>query len=376
MVKFNLNLEEQFLIEAIKERENDETDLILFLMERIGNEECLSLLRENEILSFGLGLEDHFQFSAFPEFEAEAWAITENTKSLLRILRLTCKVLSAHSIPVIALKNTGLAAAYDEIPAWAFPMGDIDLWIPKESMFLAHTALVEKGFVLKERFGDKGFDDQLADGGLEYSFEFEGKCYWVEIQWRPVAGKIIDQAQEQSFQLCLSRSKFLPDYGCHFLSPEDNLLQVCLHTAKHSYVRAPGFRLHTDVDRIVRRERIVWEVFFAGVERSNAFMSVYISLLLANILLDTPIPEWVLAKIKRKINKAKIISILLILKKVGLFFPKDKKFNRPLYGFFIYLHSRSLFDFISKIVGQIRKKNKSYFGVFKAIVEVIKSPRI
>ena len=42
------------------------------------------------------------------------------------------------------------------------------------------------------------------------------------------------------------------------LAPEDNLLQVALHTAKHSYVRAPGFRLHSDVDRVVRFQSIDW----------------------------------------------------------------------------------------------------------------------
>ena len=28
------------------------------------------------------------------------------------------------------------------------------------------------------------------------------------------------------------------------LNPEWNSVQVCLHTAKHSYTQAPGFRLH------------------------------------------------------------------------------------------------------------------------------------
>ena len=53
--------------------------------------------------------------------------------------------------------------------------------------------------------------------------------------------------------------KLIPEY--QILSPEDNLLQVALHTAKHSYVRAPGFRLHSDVDRIVCFQEINWNIF-------------------------------------------------------------------------------------------------------------------
>ena len=50
----------------------------------------------------------------------------------------------------------------------------------------------------------------------------------------------------------IDRSQQIEGTSLRILSPEDNLLQVCLHTAKHSYVRSPGFRLHLDVDQLFR----------------------------------------------------------------------------------------------------------------------------
>ena len=75
------------------------------------------------------------------------------------------------------------------------------------------------------------------------------------------------------------------------LAPEDNLLQVALHTAKHSYVRAPGFRLHSDVDRIIRFQKIDWSHFEKIVLKLKLKTAVYFSLFFAKDLLCTPIPK-------------------------------------------------------------------------------------
>ena len=56
------------------------------------------------------------------------------------------------------------------------------------------------------------------------------------------------------------------------------MLQVALHTAKHSYVRAPGFRLHVDVDRIVSTQNIDWKIFENMVCKLRVKTAVYISL--------------------------------------------------------------------------------------------------
>ena len=144
------------------------------------------------------------------------------------------------------------------------------------------------------------------------------------------------------------------------LSAEDNLLQVCLHTAKHSYVRAPGFRLHTDVDRIVSSINIDWNIFSTKVKNLNVRTAVYISLVLSHNLLSTQIPEKVLDDLKPSRLKTKIL--LFWLKKVGLFNPNGKKWSNIGYIVFVAL----LYDRISHLIkavfpplAEIREKNKN-----------------
>ena len=86
---------------------------------------------------------------------------------------------------------------------------------------------------------------------------------WWELQWRPVSGRWIRPDQEPDSAGLVDRSRPMEGTRARLLSPVDNLLQVALHLAKHSYVRAPGLRLHTDVDRVVRRQPIDWEAFAA-----------------------------------------------------------------------------------------------------------------
>ena len=122
------------------------------------------------------------------------------------------------------------------------------------------------------------------------------------------------------------------------LAPEDNLLQVALHTAKHSYVRAPGFRLHSDVDRVVRFQSIDWNKFESKVCDLQLKTAVYFSLFFAKQLLESPIPETVLIKLKPVWYRRK--SIHFFLKKAGLYNQNKKKFTRIGY----ILFNLSLYD--------------------------------
>ena len=110
----------------------------------------------------------------------------------------------------------------------------------------------------------------------------------------------------------------------HVLSPEDNLLQVCVHTAKHSYCRAPGLRLHMDVDRIVAHNVINWNTFLDRVRDCHVCTSTYLSLYIPTILFGTNIPSWVL----NELSTPKAEKILNALANVSLIHPKEKKFSK------------------------------------------------
>jgi hypothetical protein len=137
-----------------------------------------------------------------------------------------------------------------------------------------------------------------------------------------------------------------------------------VHTAKHSYLRAPGLRLHTDVERIVRGCTIDWQRFLLMVETLNVRTPVYFSLWLPAMLLGTPVP----AEVLRELSPSKIKKALTLrcIKSAGLFHPKDRaKFNRTSYILFNML----LYDNVGCLLRAVfpsRDSMKRRYGVSSA----------
>ena len=141
-----------------------------------------------------------------------------------------------------------------------------------------------------------------------------------------MAGRWIRQDKEPNSDNLINSSYCPKDTKVGILSPEDNLLQVCIHTAKHSYVRAPGLRLHLDVERIVKHKTINWDLFLEKVVQAHVKTSTYYSLYIPNKLFGTPIPKYVLERLEPSKYKRKKIE--KILKNVGLLYPHEKKFTK------------------------------------------------
>ena len=151
-----------------------------------------------------------------------------------------------------------------------------------------------------------------------------GEKIWFELAWRAVAGRWIRPDLEPDTNGFIGRSHTVGDTQVRVLSPEDNLLQVCIHTAKHSYVRAPGMRLHMDVDRIVAHTDIDWELFLKKVKEAHVCTSTYLSLYIPSVILHTQIPQWVLDELRPK----NIKKLMRLLSEAELPHPHGKKFSK------------------------------------------------
>ncbi len=148
--------------------------------------------------------------------------------------------LAARSIPVVALKNGGIARGLHRCPG-CNPMGDLDLLIRQPDFANAHEGLLELGykFCFRSEIEDGNLEEAIRGGSTEYLTVLpSGNQLWVELQWRPVAGRWIRPDQEPCGDDLIARSQSIDGTHVRLLCPEDNLLQVALHTAKHSYVRA------------------------------------------------------------------------------------------------------------------------------------------
>ena len=269
-------------------------------------------------LEIGLSLGEEWQ----TEFERQTAHLSFLRDKAVEI----CALMEENGIPMVVLKNGGIMVDMMDHPAKC-PMEDIDTLIKKSDFYKAHNLLVNNGFVFKFRseYEAEKLDEAYRDGSTEYYILTpNGEKMWFELAWRAVAGRWIRLDLEPGADGLVERSHCAKDTKVHILSPEDNLLQVSIHTAKHSYVRAPGLRLHLDVERIVANTKIDWELFLKKVNETHVRTSTYFSLYIPSVLFGTPIPQWVLDELKPK--KAKGIEKMLA--KAGLLHPKGAKFNK------------------------------------------------
>ena len=256
-----------------------------------------------------------------------------------------CTEMKKNGIPMIILKNGGIMTDIISDTA-ACPMEDIDSFIQKDNFLKAHEILLDNGFEFKFRseFEKENLQEAFLDGSTEYFMPMpDGGNMWFELSHRAIAGRWIRPDKEPDTDELFRRFYYADNTDIGILSPEDNLLQVCIHTAKHSYVRSPGLRLHLDVERIVRHKQIDWKIFLERVEQAHVTTSTYYSLLIPSVLFHTPIPEDVLLALMPPKGKRKRIEHLLA--HAGLLHPQSAKFTKVQFLFF----QTSLYDSIGDV---------------------------
>jgi hypothetical protein len=337
MLNLSLSPEESFLIEAIHHKNALNCDYLGELYRVLGDAHAYDLCMHNKVASIAYDALSYCGLSPTNKWLDEYTSVSDRISEYMEELDKTADLLAKQDIPLLALKNSGIARAlYPRLGA--SPMGDIDVLVRKQDFRRAHEILVENGYVMKFRspLEQENLDYAEQGGGAEYSVKLpSGGHLWFELQWRPVAGRWIRSDQEPTAEELVDRSHSVDGSAVRLLSPEDNLLQVSLHTAKHTYVRAPGFRLHTDVDRIVRGMEIDWDRFVGLVINLQVKTAVFFSLAFARELLGTPIPLEVLERIKPATWKVRLMSAWL--QRVGLFDPDGKKWGRIGYIVFVSL---------------------------------------
>lgn len=323
----------------------------------IGSEdELFEIAQTDEVASHIGWLLQETQLNYSVAWQKECRKVEKRVTILMDTLEEIAQCLQKSEIKIVALKNAGITKGIYPIYACS-PMGDIDLLVSASDFHKAHHFITkELGFTFKFRseLEEEDLEEAFKGGGTEYFKENKGQTVWLELQWRPIAGRWIQPHNEPNGDDLLKRSIPLQNSAVRILAPEDNLLQVALHTAKHSYVRAPGFRLHSDVDRIVRYQIIDWEKFVKNVSYLKLKTSVYFSLYFAKELLETPVPDNVVQQLRPGYITRK--TIFYYIRKAGIFNQKKKKFSKT--GYIIF--NLCLYDSFSEII-------KAVFPPFKTL---------
>ncbi len=332
---------EKMLVSCLVAREAANLETIYSNYTQCNERRLFEFAQEHEVASIvAMRLEALGKTSPMWQQAADDWKyrLTQRFEKLDQL----ASALKAENIPVIALKNAGIARAIYPYPEEC-PMGDFDTLVKKSDFRRAHEIVMGLGYSLgfraKVTIEEEGVEAGLLSGGTEYRMDLTDDIMWLELQWRSIAGRWIAPEIEPTAESLFETALSVEGSDLKILDPESNLLQVCLHTAKHSYVRAPGLRLHTDVDRIVRAyPAINWERFAERVESMRVKTAVYFSLYLPFILFNTPIPEDILKRLEPSKCQREFLMHRII--KGGLFHPLEHKFSRPAYLAF----TAALFD--------------------------------
>lgn len=332
------------------------------LLDGVPGKELCALAKANEVE--GAIVRNLIQHSCSDALHA-AWRqaydrTSQRISAYLAELDRVAAIFRKEGISLVALKNAGIARGIFPHHG-AVPMGDIDVLVESVHFRRAHQVLLAEGyhFEFRSALEDLALDSAESNGGAEYWLTLpDGQNMWLELQWRPVAGRWIRPDQEPLAEELMARSIPIPGTHVRLLAPEDNLLQVALHTAKHSYVRAPGFRLHLDVERIVRHyPDLDWDLFVRRVEALQVRTAVYFSLLIPRDLFGTPIPDKMLARLRPRPWKERLLTRWI--NRAGLFNPNEKKFNRLGYILFnalLYDDVRGLWRGIFPAAGWMRER--------------------
>ena len=328
--KENISPGYEFIIKAVSNDNNKFGNEIKLIYSQIGDQRAFDLAKINLVEP----IVAHSLINILDEEDLPPhWQLSHNESSrrisaYLSELDRVAAILAENNIPLIALKNGGIARGIYHCIG-CNPMGDLDVLVDKKHFKDAHHILLSEGYHFEFRSPLENAELEEAEklGGAEYWKTLpSGENLWYELQWRAVAGKWIRPDQEPTAEELIARSIPISGTAVRLLSPEDNLLQVSLHTAKHSYIRHPGFRLHLDVDRIVRTQKVDWDIFIKRVLTFKVKTPVYFSLAIPKVLFNTPIPNNVLTMLKPSVLKEEIISRWL--QKADLFNPDAPKFGR------------------------------------------------
>lgn len=192
--------------------------------------------------------------------------------------------LDALGIEVIPYKGVVLSEAYYGDMAMR-QSGDMDLFVRKQDVVRIKSAVRELSYTPRLPIPEDAEADYIASG-YEWTFDSHAGKNLLELQWalQPRFYAVdfdMDGLFERAVNITVAGRRVKTP------SPEDLLLVLSIHAAKHVWGRLLWL---CDIVRIVKRENLNWDWAQSQAHRLGVERILHITLLLANRLLTTEIP--------------------------------------------------------------------------------------
>lgn len=213
-------------------------------------------------------------------------------RALAQELITLCETFNARGVPVIPIKGATLAAlAYGDVALRDFT--DLDLLVPEGSIKEAQAILSILGY--ERRRAEAELGDPHHDDGPHHVFVKPRTLYRVDLQWQMVHQHFVFRLDRPE---CWERriSVVFENRTVLGLAPEDLLIVLCVHGSKHAWEH---LKWVCDVAELLRAQPgLDWERIVRVASDWRCRRLVYMGLSLARLMLDAPLPEGVLARLK------------------------------------------------------------------------------
>ena len=219
------------------------------------------------------------------------------TTELIRLLDLFDRA----GIQVIPLKGPALAWSLYESPGLR-SMSDLDLLVGKSDARRARDLLVAGGYC---RWVPKGVDLHLSSDSGEMPLLRADGSVGVDLHWR-ISAAHFDTLGASGFWSRLS-SVDIAGRRTPAFEPEDLLLFLCLHGAKHCWERL--FWL-CDLVRLIDDHDLDWDEILARAERLGMLRIVLLGLSLARGLLGADVPANLLNRAQADRDMPSLVSLV------------------------------------------------------------------
>jgi hypothetical protein len=200
---------------------------------------------------------------------------------LIRIL----DCLDALGIEAIPYKGLLLSQVYYGDIAMR-QSGDMDLFVRKQDVIRIKRAVGELGYTLRVPIPENAEDDYIASG-YECTFDSPAGRNLLELQW---ALQPRFYAVDFDMGGLFERAVKVEVAGCRVKtpSPEDLLLVLSVHAAKHVWGRLIWL---CDIAQIMKLGNLNWDCIQSRARELGIVRILHITLLLANRFLAAAIPE-------------------------------------------------------------------------------------
>jgi hypothetical protein len=212
--------------------------------------------------------------------------LTNVQKSLFLARELTRILDCAHALGIELISYKGFVLS--EICYGDMAMrqaGDIDLFVRKRDLIRTKSALRELGYAPSQDIPEDSEKDYIASG-YEYCFDSPAGKHLLELQWAlQPRYYAVDYDMDGLFARAVEVTA--AGFRMKIPSPEDLLLVLCVHSAKHAWGRVIWLR---DIAQILQRHDLNFDSILSRAHELGIMRILHVTFLLANRFLEMPLP--------------------------------------------------------------------------------------